>query len=227
MSRLNHTGSLDMAYARQRATKKSLRYRLWRRGHEVSKAINRFCTKLPQDIIDLGTADGRMLHMIHKEFPEARCVGVEYNQELVDFAKAEFPVLEIIQGDIQSIEFPDDSFDVAIATAVIEHLPSPVKAMKEIKRVVRPGGILALTAPAPFWEKLATMVGHLDDDQHNEVMNLGQLENLALQTGFTVLKAQKFMLSPVGMPFEFGVERLFRGLHLNFMMANQLLVARC
>jgi len=227
MSRLEHTGSLDVAYARQRATKKSLRYRLWRRGREVSQAINQFCTKTPEDIIDLGSADGRMLYTIHQEFTNARCVGVEYNPELVDFAKAEFPVLKIIQGDIQSLEFPDDSFDVAIATAVIEHVPSPVRAMWEIKRVLRSGGILVLTSPAPFWEKLATMVGHLADDQHNEVMNLDQLASLALQTGFTVLKAQRFMLSPVGMPFEFAVEMVLRRLHLNFMMANQLLVSRC
>lgn len=227
MNELNHKGSLDMEYARGRAIKKSLRYRLWRRTHEVLVAIDEFCLNPPRDIIDLGTADGRMLDMVHQKYPDAHCAGVEYNQELVDFGKANFPRLDISQGDIQSLDFPDNSFDVAIATAVIEHLPNPGKAMREVKRVLRLGGILVLTAPDPFWEHIATMVGHLKNDQHNEVMNLVQLRDLAKASGFVVLKSQKFMLSPVGMPFEFAFEKIIRSLHLNFLMANQLLIARC
>ncbi|MCK5243608.1 class I SAM-dependent methyltransferase [bacterium] len=227
MSKLVHTGSLDMGYARERTTKKSLRYRLWRRTHEVLEAIDEFCSNPPRDIIDLGTADGRMLDMVHQKYPDTRCAGVEYNQELVDFGKTNFPGLDISQGDIQSLDYPDNSFDVVIATAVIEHLPNPGKAMREVKRVLRAGGLLVLTAPDPFWEHIATMVGHLKDDQHNEVMNLVQLRDLAKTNGFVVLKSQKFMLSPVGMPFEFGFEKIIRSLRLNFLMANQLLVARC
>ena len=228
MSKLNHTGSLDMEYARERTTKKSLRYRLWRRTHEVLEAIDEFCSNPPQDIIDLGTADSRMLDMIHQKYPDARCSGVEYNQELVDFGKANFPGLDISLGDIQSLDFPDNSFDVAIATAVIEHVPDPAKAMREAKRVLKSGGgVIVLTAPDPFWEHLATMVGHLKDDQHNEVMNLAQLCELVLQSGFTIRKAQRFMLSPVGVPFEFTIEKYMRKLRLNFMMANQLIVAQC
>ncbi len=227
MTKLSHTGSLDMEYAEGRDTKKSLRYRLWRRTHEVLSAIEEFSLKPAKDIIDLGTADGRMLDMIHRKYPQTHCLGVEYSQQLVDFGKAKFPDLEIIQGDMQSLDFPYDSFDVAIATAVIEHVPDPGKAMREAKRILRPGGILVLTSPDPFWEYLATIVGHLKVDQHNKVMSLKQLCDLALQSEFTMLKTQKFMLSPVGMPFEFTIEKFVRRLHLNFVMANQLLVARC
>lgn len=223
--KLDHTGSLDIEYAKKRETKKSLKYRLWRRTHEVLVAIEEFSPKPPQDIIDIGTADGRMLDMIHQEYPNARCVGVEYNQDLVNFGKTKFPALELIQGDIQSLDFPDYSFDVAIATAVIEHVPDPAKAMREAKKVLRSGGLLVLTAPDPLWENVATMVGHLKNAQHNEVMNLVQLRDLAQKNGLVVLKSQKFMLSPIGMPFEFFVEKWMRRLHLDFMMANQLLVA--
>jgi len=216
---------MDIEYVKKRETKKSLKYRLWRRTYEVLTAIDEFCPRPPQDIIDLGTADSRMLDMVHKKYPDARCAGVEYNQELVDFGRAKFLDLELIQGDIQSLDFPDNSFDVAISTAVIEHVLDPTKVMRETRRVLKSGGIIVLTAPDPFWEYLATMVGHLKNDQHNEVMNLLQLSDLARKSGFAVLKAQKFMLSPIGMPFEFFVEKWIRRLHLDFMMANQLLVA--
>lgn len=228
MSKLSHAKTLDIDYAKGREIKKALRYRLWRRTHEVLEAIDEFCEKPPRDIIDLGTADSRMLDMIHKKYPDTRCVGVEYNQELVDFGKANFPKLDISQGDIQSLDFPDNSFDVAIATAVIEHLPNPGKAMQEAKRVLRSGmgGILVLTAPDPFWERIATIVGHLNDDLHNEVMTLAQLTHLALKSGFVVLKTQKFMLSPVGMPFEIPIENIVRFIGFNFLFANQLMVCK-
>ncbi len=57
-------------------------------------------------------------------------------------------------------------------------------------------------------------------------MNLKQLRDLAQMCGFTVVKTQKFMLSPVGMPFEFTLEKKIRSLHMDFLMASQLLVVR-
>lgn len=133
MHKLDHTGSLDIEYAKKRETQKSLKYRLWRRTHEVLAAIENFASKLPQKIIDLGAADGRMLDLIHRQYPQACCVGIEYNQDPVNFGKTKFPDLKLIQGDMQSLDFPNDSFDVAIATAVIEHVPDPAKAMREGK----------------------------------------------------------------------------------------------
>lgn len=227
MKKFTSTCSMDINYAKERDSKRSTKYRLWRRTTEILSALEEFAPKPVKDIIDLGAADGRMLHMIHRKYPQARCVGVEYNQDLVDFGKTKFSNLELIQGDILSLDFPDDSFDVAIATAVIEHLPDPGKATREARRVLKRGGIFVLTSPDPFWEYLATKVGHLKDGQHNKVMNLSQLSNLIKQNGFVVLKTQKFMLSPVGMPFEFLVEKWIRKFNFNFILANQLIIGRC
>jgi len=189
-------------------------------------AIDEFAPKPVKDIIDLGTADGRMLAMIYQKHPEAHCVGVELDPELASFGKATFPHLEIFHGDIQSLEFSDDSFDVVIAAAVIEHVPDPRKVMRETRRILRREGIFILTSPDPLWECLATRIGHLEGRQHNKVMTLRQLSELATKSGFAILKTQKFMLSPVGLPFELSIEKCMRRLHLDFVMANQLLVAR-
>ena len=213
-------------YAKGRESKISLRYRLRRRTREVLLAIEQFAKTPIRDIIDLGTADARMLDAIHQKYQEAYCIGVEYNKDLIEFAKAKFSYLEIIQGDVQSLDFSNNSFDVAIAAAVIEHISDPLKMMNEVKRILRPGGIFILTSPDPFWEHLAVLVGHLKKGQHQIVMNLTQLHDLASRCGFTVLKTQKFMLSPVGIPFELTLEKVIHSLNLDFLMANQLLVAR-
>ena len=52
-----------------------------------------------------------------------------------------------VVGDIASAPFSEDTFDTAIVTEVLEHVFYPDRALGEIKRVIRPGGIIYLTVP--------------------------------------------------------------------------------
>lgn len=213
-------------YARQRETKVALRYRLWRRTLEMRKAVETYCAPPVNRLLDLGCADGRMLCSLGERLGVRFLAGVEYGGELAIVAKSSYPGLNIVRGDIQSISFLAGSFDAVTAAAVIEHAPRPQDVFHEAFRVLRGGGILAMTAPDPFWERVASIVGHLKEEGHHHVMRLDELARLARQAGFDVAVAEKFMLSPIGMPFEFRAEKIARALRLDFLMANQLLVAR-
>jgi SAM-dependent methyltransferase len=52
-----------------------------------------------------------------------------------------------VQGDALALPFPDGTFDRVIASEVLEHIPDDVAAMKELARVLRPGGTMAVTVP--------------------------------------------------------------------------------
>ncbi|MBO6087609.1 class I SAM-dependent methyltransferase, partial [bacterium] len=52
-----------------------------------------------------------------------------------------------IESDIISIPVGDNSFDNILCTEVFEHIPFPIKAIEEFKRIIKPGGKLILTAP--------------------------------------------------------------------------------
>jgi SAM-dependent methyltransferase len=54
-------------------------------------------------------------------------------------------------GDVLALPFPDGSFDVVVSSEVVEHTPDPARAVSEMARVLRPGGVLALTCPNRFW----------------------------------------------------------------------------
>jgi SAM-dependent methyltransferase len=56
--------------------------------------------------------------------------------------------------DLRSLEFPDASFDVAICSHVLEHIIEDRKAMAELFRVLRPGGILLVMVP---WDRRSPM----------------------------------------------------------------------
>jgi len=67
-------------------------------------------------------------------------------------------------GDATAMPFGDDAFDVVIAAEVLEHIPADQSAMTEIARVLRPGGVAAVTVPAWLPERICWL---LSDDYHN------------------------------------------------------------
>ncbi|GGY38031.1 hypothetical protein GCM10010363_18470 [Streptomyces omiyaensis] len=64
---------------------------------------------------------------------KARATAAERGLENVEFAVA----------DVHALDFPDDSFDVVHAHQVLQHVGDPVQALREMRRVCRPGGIVA------------------------------------------------------------------------------------
>jgi SAM-dependent methyltransferase len=71
---------------------------------------------------------------------------------------------QVVRGDATAMPFPDASFDRVIAAEVLEHIPGDQQAMNEIARVLRPGGIAAVTVPAWLPERICWA---LSDDYHN------------------------------------------------------------
>jgi SAM-dependent methyltransferase len=67
-------------------------------------------------------------------------------------------------GDATAMPFPDGCFDRVIAAEVLEHIPADQAAMNELARVLRPGGIAAITVPAWLPERICW---RLSDDYHN------------------------------------------------------------
>jgi SAM-dependent methyltransferase len=69
-----------------------------------------------------------------------------------------------VQGDALRLPFPDGSFDRIIAAEVLEHIPDDTDAMAELVRVLRPGGLMAVTVPR-FGPELVNWA--LSNEYHN------------------------------------------------------------
>jgi SAM-dependent methyltransferase len=55
---------------------------------------------------------------------------------------------EVVQADVTDLPFADETFDAAVLGEVLEHIPDDSAALREVARVVRPEGVLAVSVPA-------------------------------------------------------------------------------
>ena len=75
----------------------------------------------------------------------AQAIGLDFAQEVVALAQRRVPAGEFHRGDAQHLPFPDDSFDAAVCAYGVIHVPVPDMALREMVRVVRPGGRVAIS----------------------------------------------------------------------------------
>jgi ubiquinone/menaquinone biosynthesis C-methylase UbiE len=218
-------GVLDKEYALQRGTRLDLKYRLRRRASEAVRAIGRYYPD-PARILDLGTAEGRMLSRIKDQYPSTLCVGLEYSRDLLEVGAALFQDLSFIRADAQNMSFfKDASFDVIVAAALVEHLQAPVEMLREGFRVLKQGGILIMTTPHPLWDRVAGALGMIRGT-HQSPMSVRSLIELCTKENLEALKNKGFMISPIGFPGELFIEKLLSIIKLDSLLPNQLIVVR-
>lgn len=100
------------------------------------------------DILELGAAQGRAL--IALDELGHRASGVEPWTDAVlvaqQLAQKRGAAISIEQGTAEAIPFPAESFDLVIATSVVEHVQDLDRTLEEVFRVLRPGGIFWFSA---------------------------------------------------------------------------------
>jgi len=218
-------GILDLEYAFGREKRPDFKYRLKRRTYEVIKTIAKFSPH-PQAILDLGTAEGRMLEKIKTKYPASLCIGIDYSLPLLKYGIRKFSDIHLICGDVQNLRFiKDRTFDVIIAAAVIEHLTFPLEMLRESYRLLKKDGIIIITSPNPFWEKIANILGIIKGD-HQSVMSPKEILNLCKIVKLSILDCRGFMISPVGMAGELKIEGMLQRMGLNRFLPNQLIVVK-
>jgi SAM-dependent methyltransferase len=113
-----------------------------------------------EHVLDLGCGFGR--HAFEAYRRGAHVVAVDHSAEEVTQVTSMFRAMaaageapadrlaRAVRADLLALPFPDASFDIVMASEVLEHIPADEQAMGEIARVLRPGGRLAVTVPR-YW----------------------------------------------------------------------------
>ena len=94
-----------------------------------------------------------------------------------------------VRGDALAMPFPDASFDRVIASEILEHIPHDTAAMAELYRVLRPGGIAAVTVPSWLPERVCWAISepyHTAAGGHVRIYTRAELEAKLKATGFVI-----------------------------------------
>jgi SAM-dependent methyltransferase len=106
-------------------------------------------------VLDIGSGTGSLAASVASAAPASRIVGIDPAESFVRFANtrhgSERTRFEV--GDAQRLGFEDDSFDVVLSMLVLNFIPDREKALDEMIRVTRPGGVVA----AAVWDYGAGM----------------------------------------------------------------------
>lgn len=101
----------------------------------------------PASVLDCGMGPGRLLAELARRGWSV--AGLDISGEMVARARARLPenAGQLVQGTIESLPFPSESFDAAVATGVLEYVEDVPGALFEVARVLRPGGLFVVGAP--------------------------------------------------------------------------------
>ncbi len=98
----------------------------------------------PKSIVDVGCGTGRLLRKAGKRWPDARLIGVDPAEGMVEKARSLMPSATFYVGMAESLPLPDASVDLAFSTMSYHHWVDHVQGIREITRVLRPKGRLFL-----------------------------------------------------------------------------------
>ena len=123
------------------------------RGHRQRTAENSAGYLLPYlqpgvSVLDIGCGPGTITVDLAGRVAPGSVTAVEPTDTALDLARAEAQARNVsnvafVTSDVHALDFPDDSFDIVHAHQVLQHVADPVQALREMRRVCVPGGIVA------------------------------------------------------------------------------------
>ncbi|MFN8194653.1 MAG: methyltransferase domain-containing protein [Nocardioidaceae bacterium] len=124
------------------------------RSHRWRTAENSVAYLLPHlgpglTLLDVGSGPGTITADLAERVAPGRVTALEVSEETAALTRDELDRRDVAHatvrvGDVHALPFPDDTFDVVHAHQVLHHVADPVQALREMARVARPGGLVAV-----------------------------------------------------------------------------------
>ena len=122
-------------------------YRYWREMENTWTFSKGLC-RVPRDyylnivkryetrsFLDLGCGFGETYNLFNRNGVDLRYVGIDVTSNFIDICRARYPDGEFMVGRIQEVPFLNASFELVSSKCVLEHLPDPVPAIREMARI--------------------------------------------------------------------------------------------
>jgi arsenite methyltransferase len=168
---------------------------LIRRRQAIMRALN---LKTGERVLDVGSGPGHQaLEMSPMVGPPGKVDGVDVSESMLQMARSRCDGVSNVQlhkGDAVNLPFQDGTFDAVMSSMVFEYLPDVAGALREVHRVLKPGGRVAIhgcdwgatlwrsSDPARMSRMLKTWDNHLEDKRLPQTLNT-KLREAAFKQG--------------------------------------------
>lgn len=146
-------------------------------------------------LLDVGCSIGDFLAQARNRGWDG--TGMELGKRATAYAR-DVHKLRVIEATLEESRLPDASFDAVAMLSLLEHLPQPKRALREVHRILRPGGALGVIVPNV--QSLAVMVLRAQTRtftgrNHPNYFSLTTLTRLLSQVGFRLVAAETYISS--------------------------------
>jgi len=108
--------------------------------------ISRYCGPATGRLLEIGCGDGDFLE--RAEAAGWNVTGIEYSQSACDRARTRLKSGQVLCGELRGAGLAAEQFDLCVISDVLEHVRSPIEFLREIHRVLKPGGSLFVVTPS-------------------------------------------------------------------------------
>jgi ubiquinone/menaquinone biosynthesis C-methylase UbiE len=154
-------------------------------------------------MLDVGCGEGRHIFGVMQDHPLMKCIGIDMDKASLNKAEEGYEYFKSISnagaeffiGSAYSLPFESDSFDLIVCSEVLEHLHEYNDAIKEIHRVLKPGGKFYASVPASWPEKICWYLSKEYQNQpggHLRIFNQNDLVDEIEGEGFKFLSSERF-----------------------------------
>lgn len=144
----------------------------------------------PGKVLEVGCGSGEFLHRMHKLGWEG--TGLDFDEKAIEHAKTLYGSSgTFLHSDLTGAKFADNSFDAVTMNHVIEHVPDPVELLKEVRRVLKPGGKFVAATPniSSFGHgKFHDCWRGLETPRHLQIFSPEALQQSGRDAGFSDVK---------------------------------------
>jgi SAM-dependent methyltransferase len=98
----------------------------------------------PRRVLEVGCGEGVVLAHLAARLPGTRFDGLEVDETALARARSRCPDVVLVRGDACELPFRSRSFDLVLCLEVLEHLPEPARALRELRRVAGVGCLVSV-----------------------------------------------------------------------------------
>ena len=167
--------------------------------------LNRIVWRGDEQVLDVGTGPGMYFEAVQARIPNGRIVGADLSLGMIQRAAQQPGAAQIglTNADVQMLPFADQTFDVVLASHMLSHVPDIDQALIELRRVLKPAGILIAATNARYNGTNDFNMGEFDNLIGRGCQGLGMrrsdietlLENIHQSTGAFSLENGPSILS--------------------------------